>query len=131
MKFVYAFTLLFSTFILPVTSCERQNNRLIMTRKCAAHHCRSGYRTTRHEKQTEMKEKRSVFRFPCELSLRKKWIEAIRRGQAKFDPSSSGVCELHFTSDDFCESGTARNTHRQRRRLKPNAVPTVVPSRDR
>ena len=62
-----------------------------MARKCAVLKCRSGY-----------KQKKSVFKFPVEKTRRQKWIELLK----PLKPISldySGVCELHFSTESFCE----------------------------
>ena len=85
-----------------------------MARKCAVLKCRSGY-----------KQKKSVFKFPVEKTRRQKWIELLK----PLKPISldySGVCELHFSTESFCEEAlTARRTDRKNLRLRPDAIPSI------
>ena len=48
----------------------------------------------------EEKQKLSIFSFPKDQEIRRKWIRAIPRDN--WEPTSnSGVCQHHFKPDDF------------------------------
>lgn len=96
--------------------------------KCAAVNCRSGLRPTKKEKES-LCEKRHVFAFPKNEKIRALWVKAVRRQDARFNPNNSGVCELHFSSDDFVIGIAPRTkTERKRERLKYDAVPSNFPN---
>ena len=71
----------------------------------------------------------SLFHFPRDPSLRLQWTRQVQRTRDGWKGPSdySVVCSEHFTSDCFEEDSTiaAKFGIEKKRRLKPNAVPTV------
>ena len=75
-----------------------------MGKKCCVPNCRSGY-------GAEL-EKVSIFPFPQTAEIRRKWVNAIPRDN--WAPvTNSGVCQLHFTSDDFQQDRVDSNKRRK------------------
>ncbi|XP_015373933.1 PREDICTED: uncharacterized protein LOC107168897 isoform X2 [Diuraphis noxia] len=64
----------------------------------------------------------SLFGFPSDFTLRKKWIENCG---LNFDPTKNSVrvCSVHFENDCFTNS-------KKRNRLRPKAVPTLFLDND-
>ena len=115
--------------------CSRWTGLLlaIIMVKCAVAGCRSGYSPTKTDRKLKEAGKTrthvSVFAFPKHgrEDVRDAWLCAVRRvAGAGWNPDHSGVCELHFTPDDFLDE-TYRKTERQRKSLKPTAVPSIFP----
>jgi hypothetical protein len=71
----------------------------------------------------------SLFKFPKDRALRQKWIKNVQKTRANWDgPSEHSVlCSQHFESSCFeVDSALAAQMGIQKRkRLKPDAVPTV------
>ena len=71
----------------------------------------------------------SLFHFPRDPLLRLQWTRQVQRTRDGWKGPSdySVVCSEHFTSDCFEEDSAiaAKFGIEKRRRLKPNAVPTV------
>lgn len=71
----------------------------------------------------------SLFHFPRDPSLRLQWTRQVQRTREGWEGPSdySVVCSEHFTSNCFEEDSAiaAKFGIQKRRRLKPNAVPTV------
>ena len=71
----------------------------------------------------------SYHRVPTEKRVRQAWLVKIRR----VNPCSrdnSFVCSVHFTPDSFEENSPGLvSGYRTRRRLKPDAVPSIFPRR--
>lgn len=71
----------------------------------------------------------SLFQFPRDPALRIQWIKEVQRTRANWQGPSdySVLCSDHFTTDCFEEDAAiaARFGISKRRRLKPNAIPTV------
>ncbi|KAK3880942.1 hypothetical protein Pcinc_014592 [Petrolisthes cinctipes] len=66
-------------------------------------------------------------RFPKDSILRKKWIQAVKRGEHKWTPSSrSVVCTNHFDDSDY-KTTTNEGDPAQIRRLKTDSVPHIFP----
>ncbi|KAK4295750.1 hypothetical protein Pmani_031712 [Petrolisthes manimaculis] len=66
-------------------------------------------------------------RFPKDSILRKKWIQAVKRGEHKWKPSSrSVVCPNHFDDSDY-KTTTNEGDPAQIRRLKTDSVPHIFP----
>ncbi|KAK4320932.1 hypothetical protein Pmani_008248 [Petrolisthes manimaculis] len=66
-------------------------------------------------------------RFPKDSILRKKWIQAVKRGEHKWKPSSrSVVCPNHFDASDY-KTTTNEGDPAQIRRLKTDSVPHIFP----
>jgi len=105
-----------------------------MVNKCSAYGCRSGYKGTAIDKSVQF------HCFPLHnKQLCDKWIAANPRKD--FTPSQhSTICSLHFKPSDYVADHEDTNATRRkrsssvtfvRRRLKPDAVPSVftdVPS---
>ena len=70
----------------------------------------------------------SLFRFPSDDRLRKKWTRQIQRTRAKWKGPTpySYVCSKHFTEDCF-EPLSGKLGIQMKKMLKPGAVPTVFP----
>ena len=71
----------------------------------------------------------SLFRFPRNPSLRAIWNKQVQRTRAYWKDATeySVLCSEHFTSDCFEEDSfiAAQFGIAKRKRLKPDAVPTV------
>ena len=71
----------------------------------------------------------SLFRFPRNPSLRAQWNKQVRRTRADWKDATdySVLCSDHFTTDCFEEDSyiAAQFGITKRKRLKPDAVPTV------
>ena len=71
----------------------------------------------------------SLFQFPRDPALRTQWTKEVQRTRAGWQGPSdySVLCSNHFTNDCFEEETiiAARFGIEKRRRLKPNAIPTV------
>ena len=71
----------------------------------------------------------SLFKFPKDRALRQKWIRNVQKTRANWDgPSEHSVlCSQHFESSCFEVDSelAAQMGIQKRRRLKPDAVPTV------
>ena len=71
----------------------------------------------------------SLFKFPKDRALRQKWIRNVQKTIANWDgPSEHSVlCSQHFESSCFEVDSelAAQMGIQKRRRLKPDAVPTV------
>ena len=71
----------------------------------------------------------SLFQFPRDPALRMQWTREVQRTRANWQGPSdySVLCSDHFTNDCYEEDTTiaARFGIGKRRRLKPNAIPTV------
>ncbi|XP_045110304.1 uncharacterized protein LOC123504081 isoform X2 [Portunus trituberculatus] len=102
-----------------------------MPSTCCVPYCKGNYKTGPRV---------SVYRFPQQPELRRKWLQAIKR--KPFTPtrhsrvSTIQVCELHFIPADY-EHETSHFDERSGRRLtaklnvprlKKDAVPTQIPS---
>ncbi|XP_039276032.1 THAP domain-containing protein 2 [Nilaparvata lugens] len=92
---------------------------------CCVPNCRGNYQKT---------SKVSVFSFPKDETLKRKWIQAIRR--KNFNPTkSSKVCEKHFDDRDIIKVVRAYNEHGEnleaklnRVKLKEGAIPRFFPN---
>ncbi|CAL1290210.1 unnamed protein product [Larinioides sclopetarius] len=87
--------------------------------------CRSNYKNTPSI---------SVFKFPTEEEIKRKWTPAIRRKD--FVPTKhSRVCIKHFTANDIVNSVTIYNQETgdiveaplERKRLRDGAIPSQFP----
>ena len=96
---------------------------------CCVPGCRTGYKSFKTFTKT------SLFQFPTEEKLMKKWISSILR-QNWTVTSSHRVCKLHFEDSDFIQESAnkkdrcrnARGTEKsQRLWLKNSAVPHIFP----
>ena len=102
-----------------------------MGRKCCVPKCRSGYSLTN---TNDEKQSISVFSFPENQELRRKWMRAIPRDN--WEPTSnSGVCKQYFKPDDLALERTDTNERRKKKkeplaliRLKSDAIPTIFPN---
>ena len=70
----------------------------------------------------------SLFKFPNDPALRRQWEKQVQRTRAEWKATEhSYLCSEHFTSDCF-EADTAIAATfgiKKRKRLKPNAIPTI------
>ena len=97
--------------------------------KCCVPNCRSGYAENK-EVGLEL-QKISIFPFPQDVEMRRKWVRAIPRDN--WNPvMNSGVCQLHFISEDCQEDGEGSNGRRKRKKgtlklgkLEDDAVPHI------
>ena len=56
----------------------------------------------------EVKKKSSLFKFPKDMTITKKWIQSI--GKKDFIPSSnSRICSKHFMQEDFKKTSNDSN----------------------
>lgn len=74
----------------------------------------------------------SLFHFPKDANLRKKWADQVSRTRDKWMPSDHSVlCSKHFEESCFEESTRLSIAmgmeKRMKPRLKPDAVPTIFP----
>lgn len=96
-----------------------------MPKTCVVPACTSGYKSS--------KIKVSVFGFPSDNTLKKKWEHAIPRKNLKIT-KNSGVCELHFHDDMVVKqfstiiNGKTELLARERPKLNNSAVPCVFPN---
>ena len=70
----------------------------------------------------------TLFKFPSDPKLREKWAKQVRRTRANWKPTKhSVVCSEHFTQDCFEADAAIAATLgiSKKRRLKPDAVPTI------
>ena len=71
----------------------------------------------------------SLFHFPRNPSLRQQWNKQVQRTRADWKDATdySVLCSEHFTSDCFEENSfiAAQFGLTKRKRLKPDAVPTI------
>lgn len=70
----------------------------------------------------------SLFHFPKDPALKKKWIDQVRRTRDKWEPTDNSVlCSKHFEDDCFeLDSKFAKAMGLKRKvRLRPNASPTL------
>ena len=71
----------------------------------------------------------SLFNFPKDPELRQKWIKNVQRTRAEWKgPTPNSVlCSEHFESSCFepCYDLAAKVGIQMRRKLKPDAVPTI------
>ena len=86
-----------------------------MVNSCVAFGCSNNYKTGV-----------SVFKFPKDAELRKKWIQQVKRTRAKWNGPSphSVLCGEHFTEDSF-EPLPNKLGIKKRAVLKKDAVPTI------
>jgi len=94
---------------------------------CVVPGCKSGYGTKNVYPPGVGKH-----RFPKDLAIRKRWIEAIPR--ADWEPSEhSRICSLHFDELDYETKRNDSNKHRKteaklkNKQLKSDAVPRYFP----
>lgn len=70
----------------------------------------------------------SLFKFPSDAVLRRKWEKQVQRTRAQWKATEhSFLCSDHFTEDCFeVDSALASQFGmKKRRRLRPGAVPTI------
>ncbi|XP_046987114.1 uncharacterized protein LOC124575171 [Schistocerca americana] len=96
-----------------------------MPRRCCMPNCRGNY---------DNGPKVSVFYFPSDDNLRRKWLSAVHRQD--WTPSKhSVICELNFNKDDILSStsmydpktGILLTAPLDRRRLRKDAIPSKLP----
>ena len=114
-----------------------------MVNNCVAPGCEEGYEKIKEKRgsNTEelgvndgtVKEKGSLFKFPDE-PMKAKWAARVPR--LKWTPSIKAcLCEKHFLPSDFIEERDDKTRGRAqkrgaliRKRLKPDAVPSIWPN---
>lgn len=72
----------------------------------------------------------SLFKFPRDGTLRQRWEKQVQRTRAQWKATDqSFLCSDHFTEDCFeVDSALAAQFGmKKRRRLKPDAIPTIFP----
>ena len=92
-----------------------------MPRRCIAAGC-----------NTKDSEGYSLHTFPRDKELRDKWIRAVKRQRSNWDGPSkySLLCSKHFEPDCFKTEGSRYRDEvgiPAKKRLKPDAVPTIFP----
>ncbi len=73
-------------------------------------------------------ERISLHKFPTDPKLREKWVKQVRRTRAQWTPTKHFVlCSEHFSEDSFEVDSAIAATFgiSNKRRLKPDAVPTI------
>ncbi|XP_023211324.1 uncharacterized protein LOC111614174 [Centruroides sculpturatus] len=92
--------------------------------KCCAPRCRGNYKNGPCV---------SMFKFPSNSDIRRKWIHALARD---FNPTANTcVCELHFADEDIIKhseyydgkSGSLLKVPFKYPKLKDGAIPTLLP----
>ena len=117
-----------------------------MVNKCSAYGCRSGYSSNETSSQEGPStssqilpaKEVSLHKFPTEPELLGKWIKAIHRDTDNWKPSSnSRMCSLHFHDHDFIKTSQdsdflkrnkLQSKQLTKKRLKPDAVPSIFPN---
>lgn len=100
-----------------------------MPRRCCIPGCKGNYDSTLKSNNYA-----SVFLFPKNEELRKKWLAAIPR--KNWTPTKySAVCSFHFAENDIqryekivCTNNTIENVLLCRPKLVENAVPSIFPN---
>lgn len=96
--------------------------------KCVAFGCKSGYYSNR---ETDKKEKISIFRLPNNRKIIKEWQIAISRDDIKLK-AGDHVCSKHFKDDDVIREKVFKdldgNIVAKARYLKPRLRDGAVPS---
>ena len=92
--------------------------------------CSNKKRVTENQKgEITPSKNRHVLSFPKNNTLRKKWLQNLKRKDTDWNPDNFGVCDLHFQKEDFVSGNAPRtNTERVRVRLRAQSVPTVFPN---
>ena len=71
----------------------------------------------------------SLFRFPKDPTLRKKWADQVKRTRAKWEPSDYSVlCSKHFADHCFHQDSKLSESMglgKRKARLKSEAIPTL------
>ena len=97
-----------------------------MVNVCCVPGCRTGYKCTKTSHQ--LSEAIPLFKFPVDLILKKKWINAIPRKDWTFLPNHQ-ACAKHFAENDLIKTLTDQRkdqadarpaTNLQELCLKPN-----------
>lgn len=92
---------------------------------CAVPKCKSGYGSNKSVEAASY-HKISKHGFPLHNeSLSAKWLDAISRDSKSVNLMSAVICSLHFTDDCFETERKDNDQKLIRRRLKPNAIPTL------
>ena len=75
----------------------------------------------------------TLYKFPKDPVLRKKWIEQVKRTRDRWSGPSenSSLCSNHFTDDCYEQSSVIQNSFgiKVRMKLKSKAVPTIFKRR--
>ena len=89
-----------------------------MVKRCVAFGCSNTY-----------KDGVSLFLFPKDPMLSKKWAQQVQRGRDKWKPSEhSLLCSIHFAAECFeprNELAESLGLEKQKARLREGAVPTL------
>ena len=71
----------------------------------------------------------TLFRFPKDQELRKKWIAQVQRTRAQWKGplATSVLCSAHFTEEDFEPGSLLYKSFgmKKSKKLKPGAVPSI------
>ena len=104
-----------------------------MPSKCCVPGCRGNYQPS---KQHPLHEKVSIFHFPRNPEMRKKWVNLIP-GSELIITKHTRICERHFSPQYIIridsakrDDGTILSMPRLHPRLSPNAIPTCFPDTD-
>ena len=91
--------------------------------------CTTGYKSNKSDKKI------TLFGFPSDENLKKKWVAAIPRKEWQVSKNHK-VCSEHFLSDDILTTSSENHDKRhcdrdnqtlKRLRLKLNAIPSIFP----
>jgi len=97
--------------------------------KCSVPNCKTGYASEKREGHTK-----SLYRFPYDHELRRKWLRAINREDIDRYTDNWRVCADHFHEEDFVyesqDSHIARIKQRDGKtlkvkKLKSCAIPSI------
>src|SRR5437870_10327343 len=101
-----------------------------MPSHCCVPGCRGNYSQTKESSEQRV----SAFKFPTDVSLRNKWIQAIPRANLKVS-NSTVVCERHFSqqfiSRDLTatrDDGNVLTVPRKYHKLSDDAYPSLFPN---
>ena len=87
-----------------------------MVKRCVAAGCSNTY-----------KDGVSLFLFPKDPVIFKKWAQQVQRGRDKWKPSQHSVlCSCHFAPECYEPSTEVLGLEKQKPRLKGDAVPTLL-----
>ena len=83
----------------------------MMVNSCVAPGCTAGYKKKSDDVREGTVENVSLFKFPKDEALKKKWIARVRRINWT-STDNSRLCEKHFLPCDFQEEREDRNPGR-------------------
>jgi hypothetical protein len=109
-----------------------------MPTTCVIPGCRSGYRQTKKDSDSDKEESPIFFKFPQESEIRKQWIDVVKKIRKDYEPTKhSRVCHKHFSPENFVTESQDSNNRRKKkrllnrlshRRLKKAAIPHIFPN---